>query len=180
MIIVLILKKDGVIMFPDDKKSLNYILDNNSMLFNGNAHSSSLSFEDYMRRERDVSNMLKLSELTSGYIEGDKIKESNIRIYTENIESPLYNYFLDDIDTLPVINSFTYKRAAKKFYNEYKEYNVNDDRRIFININSEWKGLTLDQFKNSLEKVLLTSYKEENIKKLIKEINNLIVKDNLS
>ncbi|WRM43389.1 hypothetical protein [Staphylococcus phage LY01] len=129
-----------------------------------------LNLEDISLNTKETSEVITIKEL---------VNTIDHLIYTENEVTPLYYFFMDKIDSLPMINILTYKKAANSFYEEYKRYNTGN-HSAYINIKGEWKQLSLNQFKESLKEVLLTSHKESNIDKLFKELNNLFVKDNFS
>ncbi|BDE75737.1 hypothetical protein [Staphylococcus phage S6] len=129
-----------------------------------------LNLEDISLNKEETSGVMTIREL---------VNTIDHLIYTENEVTPLYYFFMDKIDSLPMINMITYKKAANTFYEEYKRYNTGN-HSAYINIKGEWKQLSFNQFKESLKEVLLSSHKESNVDKLFKELNNLTVKDNFS
>lgn len=129
-----------------------------------------LNLEDISLNKEETSGVMTIREL---------VNTIDHLIYTENEVTPLYYFFMDKIDSLPMINMITYKKAANTFYEEYKRYNT-ENHSAYINIKGEWKQLSFNQFKESLKEVLLSSHKESNVDKLFKELNNLAVKDNFS
>ncbi|QQO92903.1 hypothetical protein CPT_Madawaska_257 [Staphylococcus phage Madawaska] len=178
-------------IYPDYSEFLKRELDYFGIDIDDVAYHSDINIKEKLESiEKDDNEMginyLNLGDIslnteeTSGAITIRELVDTiDHLIYTENEVTPLYYFFMDKIDSLPMINMITYKKAANSFYEEYKTYNTGD-HSAYINIKGEWKQLSFNQFKESLKEVLLSSHKESNVDKLFKELNNLTVKDNFS
>ena len=181
-------------IYPDYNEFLKKELDRFGINTDNMVYHSDINFlydkeklESIERKDKEMEiNYLNLEDIslnteeTSGVITVMELVDTiDHLIYTENEVTPLYYFFMDKIDSLPMINMITYKKAANSFYEEYKIYNTGD-HSAYINIKGEWKQLSFNQFKESLKEVLLSSHKESNVDKLFKELNNLAVKDNFS
>ncbi|QQO92642.1 hypothetical protein CPT_Machias_270 [Staphylococcus phage Machias] len=174
------------VVFHTDAKRVNYNLPSQNNLFSTTEVWKTPSDESKDMEENSDMNLnnLEIGDISLYNNSGkEKLDTHTIKIsidskiYTEDEVYPLYYFFLDNVEELPIISKKTFKEIAKAFYKEYEAFS-SGQRSLYINIKSEWKELTYKQFINSLEKFLLDSLKEEIVESLIKEMNKYAVKDN--